>query len=295
MKTFKQFIFESEKPKEYEIISNSHGAHASIDVFAKTSSNKKPKKEYEIISNSHGAHASKPTKLKENTEHPSINTHFLPNIKSDEDRHYHNSTMNKHLMDLHDAHTHSDKGVEHQQTFTKGSRKITNDLIQHHTKGVPIHHQEYVHDLDKHGFLPAKHKFDTYSGVGFNIKNAELAGKSKEGNSVYHQPTYLSSSIDKHVAHTFAKTSASKNDSLGEQHILHWHHREHDPVGIIGSNSEYPDEKEILIPRTDATKDRHHIEHMGTEMYDSYGNTVHVHHVRRIPESEIKRNTNENI
>ena len=61
MKTFKQYIIEEEKPKkEYEIISNSHGTHASIDKHTK-----KPKKEYEIISNSHGAHASKSTKLKE--------------------------------------------------------------------------------------------------------------------------------------------------------------------------------------------------------------------------------------
>ena len=288
MKTFKQFIFESEKPKEYEIISNSHGAHASCDRFKKTTSNKKPK-EYEIISNSHGTHANLPTKLKENTEHPSIKTHFLPNIESDEDRHHHNSTMNKRLMDLHETHQHTSKGKFHLNEFTRGSSKITRDLIRHHTEGAPLEHEHehFVHNLDKHCFVPAKHKFDTYSGVGFNIKNAEPAGKSKQGNPVYHQPTYLSSSIDKHVANTFAKTSASKNGST-DTHILHWHHNENDPVGIVGNDSEYQDEREVLIPRTESTKDRHHIEHMGTDLYTGEsGHAVHVHHVRRIPESEI--------
>ena len=35
MKSFKQFIFKSIQPKEYEVISNSHGTHASIDKPSK--------------------------------------------------------------------------------------------------------------------------------------------------------------------------------------------------------------------------------------------------------------------
>jgi hypothetical protein len=289
MKTFKQFIFESEKPKkEYEIISNSHGAHASIDVFAKNPYHDKPK-EYEIISNSHGSHASKPTKLKENTEHPSFEEHFLPKIKSADDRIEFNKGMDDHMDNLHASHPHTSKGKFHLNEFTAGSSGITRDLIRHHTEGVPLEHEHFVHNLDRHGFVPAKHKFDTYSGVGFNIKNAEPAGKSKEGNPVYHQPTYLSSSIDKHVANSFALTPASRNNSK-EAHILHWHHNEHDPVGVVGKHSDYPAEKEVLIPRTESTKDKHHIEHLGTDKYnDQFGYTVHVHHVKRIPESQITK------
>ena len=289
MKTFKQYIIEAEKPKkEYEIISNSHGAHASIGVSAKNPYHNKPK-EYEVISNSHGAHASKPTKLKENTEHPSFEEHFMPNVKSTSDRYGFDTHMDKHLKDLHEAHPHSARGEFHQNVFTQGSGGITRDLIRHHTEGVPLKHGKFVHDLDKHGFLPAKHKFDTYSGVGFNIKNAEPAGKSKQGNPVYHQPTYLSSSIDKHVANSFALTAARKADSK-DAHILHWHHNEDDPVGVVGNHSDYPAEREVLIPRTNSTEAKHHIEHLSTDKYnDQFGNTVHVHHVKRIPESEITK------
>ena len=75
-----------------------------------------------------------------------------------------------------------------------------------------------------------------------------------------------------------------------ETHILHWHHNEHDPVGVVGNDSDYPAEREVLIPRTGSTKDRHHIEHLSTDKYnDHFGNTVHVHHVKRIPESEITK------
>jgi hypothetical protein len=284
MKTFKQFIFESAKPKEYEVISNSHGAHAAIE-----NPYHKKTKEYEVISNSHGSHASKPTKLKENTEHPSFEEHFMPKIKSTDDRNEFNKGMDDHMDNLHEAHLHSARGEFHQNFFTQGSSGITADLIGHHTEGTPLKHGKFVNDLDKHGFLPAKHKFDTYSGVGFNIKNAEPAGKSKQGNLVYHQPTYLSSSIDKHVANSFALTAARKNDTK-DAHILHWHHDEHDPVGVVGNNSEYPQEREVLIPRTESTEAKHHIEHLGTGKYnDQFGNTVHVHHVKRIPESEITK------
>jgi hypothetical protein len=286
MKTFKQFIFESEKPKEYEIISNSHGTHASIDKHTKTPYHDKPK-EYEIISNSHGSHASKPTKLKENTEHPSFEEHFLPKIKSADDRIKFNKGMDDHMDNLHETHPHSTEGKTQLKRFTEGSSGITSDLIRHHTEGVPLEHEHFVHNLDRHGFVPAKHKFDTYSGVGFNIKNAEPAGKSKQGNSVYHQPTYLSSSIDKNVAVSFSQTAANRNRSK-DVHILHWHHNEHDPVGVVGKHSEYSHEHEVLIPRTETTASRHHIEHMGTDKYsDNYDNIIHVHHVKRVPESEI--------
>ena len=267
MKTFKQFIHESEKPKEYEIISNSHGAHAKIT----------------------------PVKLKENTEHPSVEEHFLPKFKSLADRFAHNNNMDKQIEGLHKTHPHTDKGEFHLNEFTKGSAGLTKDLLRHHTEGEPLVHENLVRDLDTHGFVPAKHKFATYSGVGFDIKNAKPVGKSKEGNLVYHQPTYLSSSIDKHIAKSFAGESALRSKSKNE-HILHWHHHEHDPVGIIGIHSEFPNEHEVLIPRTNSTKDRHHIEHIGTDKYNTqFGNTVHVHHVRRIPESEITKDPNEKV
>ena len=285
MKTFKQYIIEAEKPKkEYEIISNCHGTHASIDKHTE-----KPKNEYEVISNSHGAHASKPTKLKENTEHPNFEEHFLPKLSSEKERDAYDNGMYKSMDNLHETHPHTSKGKFHLNEFTQGSDGITRDLIRHHTEGAPLEHEHFVHNLDKHGFVPARHKFDTYSGVGFNIKNAEPAGKSKQGNPVYHQPTYLSSSVDKNIAASFAFAAAKRNKSK-DVHVLHWHHNEHDPVGVVGEHSKYAHEHEVLIPRTESTGNRHHIEHMGTDKYrDNNGNTVHVHHVKRIPESQITK------
>ena len=291
MKSFKRYIIEAEKStKEYEIISNSHGAHACID---KTKETKNSTKEYEIISNSHGAHASKSTKLKEERlrlhSHPSFEDNFLPKITSKKESIAYDKSMNKNMDMLHKNYSHSEDGKQQLKQFTEGSAGITSDLVKHHTKDRPLIHKEQIENLDRHGFIPAKHKFDTYSGVGFNIKNAEPAGKSKEGNPVYHQPTYLSSSIDKHVAGDFALQAANRNKSK-DVHILHWHHNEGNPIAVIGKHSEYPNEHEVLIPRTETTGNRHHIEHMGTDKYrDDNGNTVHVHHVKRIPESQITK------
>jgi hypothetical protein len=294
MKTFKQFIFESEKPKEYEVISNSHGAHATIDKHTK-----KPKKEYEVISNSHGAHASKSTKLKEERlrlhPHPSFEEHFLPKISSKKESDAYDKGIGKSMDTLHKNYMHSDEGRKQLKQFTEGSAGITSDLVKHHTNNRPLIHKKQIDNLDKHGFISARHKFDTYSGVGFNIKNAKPAGKSKQGNLVYHQPTYLSSSIDKHVAGEFGLQAAKRNKSK-DVHILHWHHNEGNPIGVIGKHSEYPHEHEVLIPRTETTENRHHIEHIGTDKYrDDNGNTVHVHHVKRILESQITKDPNEKV
>jgi hypothetical protein len=304
MKSFKQFIFEGTKPidTQYEVISNSHGAHALKDAFSKSNTTDKQNpyyksaKEYEVISNSHGAHANLPTKLKENTENtelPSFEKNFLPDIKTADDRMEFNKGIDAHIDKLHKAHAHSKEGKSHQNKFTEGSSGVTADLIKHHTENKPLEHKEFIENLDKHAFVPAKHDFSTYSGVGFNIKNVKPVGKSKEGNPVHHATTFMSSSIDPHVSTSFGQTAARRNET-NDVHILHWHHKKGDPIGVVGKHSEFPAENEVLVPRTESTPEKYHIEHISTDKYrDQYGHNVHVHHVKRIPESEIiKKSTN---
>ena len=165
---------------------------------------------------------------------------------------------------------------------------MNNALVQHYYEGgnLSSEHIMRVQDLDKHGFIPANKKMDTYSGVGFDIRNVKHVGVSKEGHKVYHQPAYLSSSISKHTASAFADEAAENNES-DEKHILHWHHDKGQSVGVIGKHSKHEYEHEVLVPRTDSTHHKYHIEHLKTETYMEYGKPVHVHHVRRIPESEI--------
>jgi hypothetical protein len=293
MKSFKQFIFEGAKPKEYEVISNCHGAHALKDIFSKNNTTDKQNpyyekpKQYDVISNSHGAHANLPTKLKENREHPNFEDNFLPNIKTADDRYEFNKGVDAHMDKLHEDHPHSDKGKFHHNEYTAGSSGVTSDLIRHHTENKPLEHKEFIENLDKHAFVPSKHDFSTYSGVGFNIKNVKPVGKSKEGNPVHHATTFMSSSIDPHVSTSFGQTAARRNETA-DVHILHWHHKKGDPIGVIGRHSDFPAEHEVLVPRTESTPEKYHIEHISTDKYtDRFGHKVHVHHVKRIPESEI--------
>jgi hypothetical protein len=113
----------------------------------------------------------------------------------------------------------------------------------------------------------------------------------------------MSSSTDKSIAHFFAKKHEKKRapgffGALKEpikdhspKHIFHWHHEKDQPIGVVGKHSFYPAEKEVLIPRTESTPEKYHIEHLGTDKYTSHnGVEYNVHHVRRIPESEIIKN-----
>jgi hypothetical protein len=58
---------------------------------------------------------------------------------------------------------------------------------------------------------------------------------------------------------------------------------------VIGKHSSYRDEHEVLIPRTDSTKHKFHIEYLGTDTYDDAGGKVYVHKVKRVPASEITK------
>jgi hypothetical protein len=289
MKSFKQFIT---KPKE-EFIFNSHGSHAKISPV------KSQEAQEEFISNSHGSHAKiTPKKLKEN--HTSIDG-VLPDLKKYTYK-YENDHLgplgpwgdHKNKMDvLQEDHPHSEAGTKALHDYTRGSEHVTNALLgrtaskddEYKHRAVDLHNR-----IVEHGHTPLKHDhLQTFSGVGFDINNVKSVGKDKEGNKVYHQPTHLSSSIEKSTARSFARTSSNDN-FLPDRHILHIHSEKGQPIGVIGKNSEFPSEHEVLIPSTDSHPNKYHLSHVGTETYHDPtddNRTYHIHHVKRVPESEI--------
>jgi hypothetical protein len=292
MKRFKEFIKTPKQPKE-EFIFNSHGSHAKLSPV-------KPKEEF--IFNSHGSHAKiTPEKLKENHTSVDADDDVLPDLQK-----YTSKSENDHLgplgafgdhkdkMDtLQKDHPHSKEGTTALEVYTRGSEHVTNALLGR----TNVKDEEYKHravDLHnkivEHGHTPLKHDhLKTYSGVGFDIDNVKPVGKDKLGNFVYHQPTHLSSSIEKSTARSFARTSSNDN-LLPDRHILHFHNEKGQPVGVIGKNSEFPSEHEVLIPSTDSHPNRYHLSHIGTESYRDprdENRIYHIHHVKRVPESEI--------
>lgn len=271
MKRFIQFISEARAPKE-EHIFNSHGTHA-FKFKPHNPYYGRKRKRFSLI---------------EGSDHPSLETEYL---NLDKDSKYSTSKKDtdseKRINELHDQHEHTDQGKLYHKQFTQDSTNFTEDLLHNHVYKTPLKYEDFVKGIDKHGFVPAKKNFESYSGVGFNLKNVKPVGKSKNGNPVYPQPTYMSSSVNKNVANGFAEIGGNKKN-LPDRHIFHWHHEEHQPVAVIGNHSEYPLEKEVLIPRTGSTKQKYHIEHTGTDTYmNQFGMLTHVHHVRRIPQSEI--------
>ncbi len=276
MKSFKEYI-KDQPEKEEVFISNSHGRHAQ-----------KPEKKEVFMSNSHGRHAQKPTKCDESVI-PHI-SEFLS--KNDNGAIDHDNLITKLEKDHPKI---SDEGKTAIRKYTSSSSDITSDLLNTHKSGHPVRNMttnNVAAGLDKHTFTPLKHKkLHTYSGTNFDITDVKPVGRSKEGNPVYYQPTYMSSSVDKRLAKEFADypSGSSFNAKPGPKHILHWHHDEGHPIGVFGNTSTFPEEREIGVPRTESTPKRYHIEHLGrtTHKNDLDGNTYHVDHVRRIPESEV--------
>lgn len=277
----------------------------------------------EFIFNSHGSHASKyPYDVKESRLrlNSTAGKPELPNIDSylshknnkklgEEDKEdwqskylhrkdtsnlidsdkYHEERINK----LQELHPISNKTKETFKTYSKGSAHVTDlSLGKLNRANSPIKHYSAVkldNNIKQHGHMPLQtSKLDTYTGTGFDIRNVKSVGTTKEGHPVYNQPAHLSSSIDKGVAKHFANMSA-KNEALPERHILHWHHEKGQPVGVVGKNSKFSHEHEVLIPSTQSHENNYHIAHLGTERYkDPESNRIYnIHHVKRIPESEI--------
>lgn len=267
MKKFKEFIG---KPEEY--ISNSHGQHASIDsccveeYYISEALDSSDKFDNYINTNDNAKHLGFDTTNHEEGEH------------------------SKQMDFLHSTHLPNTKeGKRSIYQFTSGSRAFTEGLLNHRIFKKPLNpeHSQLDQSLKEHAFQPLRHDLHTYSGVGYDIKNVKPVGKSVKGKPVYNQPTYMSSSLRKRVALRFAGKSASERDEPNKLHMFHWHNEQGQQAGIVGKDSRFKHEHEVLLPTT--SHDNHYIELLKSEQHkDSQGRTINVHHVRRIPESKVR-------
>jgi hypothetical protein len=271
MKKFKDYLKYKETIETPKVAFNSHGAHAQP-------SKNSPK----VAFNSHGAHAqSRHHNVTESTDKDV--SEFLKDDKNEE--HLGNAaTETSQITKLHELHPIHPDSVRHLRWYSKNSHDLTKQLLDHHGNNTkpPVEVAGHdVEELDK-SFTPSKIPLHTYSGLGFNPKKLDMAGKSKTGNPVFKAPTYLSSSHRKNIALSYARDS--KPFSEEHHHVLHIETKPGQKIAVIGDHSHYPSEQETTIPRDE------HYEHLGSTIYHDKTNgriSYEVHHVRRIPESDV--------
>lgn len=284
MKTFKQFL-KTKKPKE-EHIFNGHGEHAHLK------SDKKHKEEH--IFNGHGEHSKR--KVSEGVQSDmfghenlegnnySYQKHFLDN---DRNSHLGSSTVEQ-MSKLHELHPLHHDHKNPLYTYSSDSRDLNSHLVDRNRESKKPDKIVGKHNISKldNSFQPSAENFHTYSGAGFDLRNVKPAGYSAAGNKVYKLPAYMSSSHDKEIAARFARLNSHEDRN---NQIIHFEHDVGHPVAVIGKHSAFHHENETLIPRTDATPEKYHIEHLHTTTYkdDDTGTEYDVHHVKRIPKSEI--------
>jgi hypothetical protein len=271
IKGFKDYIQDAEKPK-YAF--NAHGSHAK----ERDEDAEKPKYAF----NAHGSHAKE--NIVESVEHAPI-SEFLSNDLNKE--HLEGRTPDIQMDKLHELHPFkSDDAKAHLKEYTNYSGDINKELLKAKENGthVPaIVGNHVVQGLDA-SFTPSKIPLHTYSGLGFDPRLVHHEGKSKSGNPVFMSPTFLSSTHSKRIALSFARDN--RQGSFKHNQVLHIETHPGQHIGVVGVHSHYPIENETIIPRNE------YYEHVGTKTYSvpNTNATYEVHHVRRIPESEIIRN-----
>ena len=189
---------------------------------------------------------------------------------------------------FHELHPLNNPESDDVFNYTKHSKDLNDHLVHSHDSGRKP--QEQVGSINIRGLdsniTRAKTRFHTYSGSSVGPSDLPAVGKSKAGNLVYAQPAYMSASHKKFVADGFARDNGRYNSRLN---IWHFDTQKGEPTIFAGKHSNYDSEHETIHPRTDSTPERYHLEHIGTTTYtNGEGKPVDVHHVRRIPASEIQ-------
>jgi hypothetical protein len=162
--------------------------------------------------------------------------------------------INSHLLTKHlDPHAHGELDLnekdkafldEHKEAPSDGWMKRNRWLRLKRT----VKKKEHLSHLDD--FLhskPIDHELHVFHGTKHWHPGQEAA-KHPEGHIML--PAYTSTSIDKVSARGFAQMP---NDGT-HAHMLHIHLKPGDKGHYLGSNSEYADEKEFLLPRKTVLK-----------------------------------------
>ncbi len=253
----------------------------------------------QFIYNSHGSHALLKRKsinfsLKENVVNPSFEKHFLGHKtdKSYSENHrdeisksreivgklIKNNPISKDAREYISSYMLNDSsGLTKRLLDTHKHVMKHNNLDNFRKDKKPDKKDKIIQGLDNYAFSPASEDFDSYSGVKFDISKVKPAGKSKNGNPIYHQPTFMSSSTSKHIANEFT------DDESPIRHIFHWKNKKGDSISAVAGV--HHDEHEILLNRGNKNT---YIEHLGHKDYtDKNGKIVRVHEVRKVSNLEI--------
>jgi ADP-ribosyltransferase exoenzyme len=265
MKTFKQYT--KQKEKEPVLIVNTHGSHSK-------------KKEPVLIVNTHGSHSRNNNSYNESEEVEGTWEHYI--------KQEHNPGVTKpglyqdKMAWLHKSHPLNPESHDHLRKYTQGSRSLADHFIKSHNENKdPIETNKTKHDivgLDKaitdHTL---RHKLTTFTGVGFNPE------KLDSNKAV----THLSSSLSPKTAEGFAEPDTDAVPGKIVRHVIKHSLEKDHPAAIIGQHlhnedgtfiSDYPTENEVLLPRTDATKDKLHLHFNGyTDYPNKYGEIMRVH------------------
>ena len=265
MKSFNQYLSHASSKKDflYNSLPNTHGYHSLDTQVKKVYDSLKLKNRKKIV------------EFTENTKHvddwisENGNKHLGENSENSDKTH---PQMEK-LHELHeDSSSENSPAKKALKNYTEDSRELNHSLI----RKTPYNGNISLDNLKKN-FTPAKAKFKTYSGLGYNLENVKPVGKSEQGNNIYHSSCLTSSSIDKQKAYEFGMA----HEQLGRTkhtNIIEHHVEPGDSVCVAGNHSTRPNEREIIHPENTS------YEHTGTtHLTDDDGDIIaHVHHFKRV-------------
>ena len=261
MKSFKQYIKE-----EPVVIANIHGSHA-----------RKKKEEPVVIANTHGSHARKKLKESNNSWDEYASKNHNPHL---------DSNLKTAMKQLNDTHPLNPESHNHLRKYTSSSTELSDHFLRSDSKNVnPIpkdNSKVWGHDIKALDNSITSHKLNhdlnTFSGIGFN---PEKLSKNKV-------VTHFSSSIDPNEAKEFSQPDVKIHKTKAVYHIIKHHLKKGTPAAVIGSHLHYKDdspisefhhEKEVLLPRTDATPEKYHMKFHGYKDYDHDDGIIRVHDV----------------
>lgn len=173
-----------------------------------------------------------------------------------EKAHWYNDHENNHIASDHTGvHDHinptnrewkSSPHSEHLENYSTASNSLNSELISRDKGEFPSHYyQKHIDGLDSHlakTSLPHDHMY-VYHGT--HTWNPKEHLNNTVDNTV-HIPTYLSTSIHKKTAGSFAGI----NDADGQgRHIIRIKVHKGQKGQYLGSHSSYPEEHEYLMPR----------------------------------------------
>lgn len=172
---------------------------------------------------------------------------------------HHNSHLGRNVDEVENALTkHYEYPDEHKiiDDYTSDSSRLnTYNMDRHKTKYLEDRHPVSLeHEIQNRQLDTMLHSrktptyLDVFHGATFNPGNEA----SKHPENRLFMPAYTSTSISKKVAKGFGERQAD-----GYRHLIQFHLNPGNPGGYIAHHSNFPDEKEFLLPKDVSWKIHH--------------------------------------